>query len=410
MGKSSPSFILTLNHSKTMVSPAQEQNLESLCRPVPILSQPENVIELPVAKRLLDFRIPQPGAREELLFHRFLCRKSGLLFVGTTGAGKSSAAMQLAICWSLGRPGLGIAPNGKLKSLIIQSENDDGDMAEMCNGVFNGLGLSPEDKGLASEAVVVARVKRKRGVELLPDLRILAENHQPDLIWIDPVLAYLYGDVNSANDAGGFTRDIIDPLAEEFDCGVILLHHTPKPSKEKTSTSGDWLAYTGAGSAEWSNWARGVLFLEKKSRETFLLHGAKRGDRIRWKTADDKLLFTKPIRYSREIGVICWEEDPLPMESDPALAAAVKWEGIKNFVLERIADAGSIGKKTLLNEIHQLGVSINRSRDLVDELVENKFLSVRKEVRTPYLELQWDKVLIARPDLAPKKPLKPCGT
>jgi hypothetical protein len=36
--------------------------------------------------------------------NRFLCVEGGLLFVGPSGIGKSSAGMQQDICWALGRP------------------------------------------------------------------------------------------------------------------------------------------------------------------------------------------------------------------------------------------------------------------------------------------------------------------
>ena len=81
----------------------------------------------------------------ELLKQRYLCQGGGLLLVGPTGHGKSSLAMQFMIKWALGQPVLGFEPARPLKSLLIQAENDDGDLAEMKSGVFNGLNLSPED-------------------------------------------------------------------------------------------------------------------------------------------------------------------------------------------------------------------------------------------------------------------------
>ena len=35
---------------------------------------------------------------------------------------------------------------GLKKSLLVQAENDDGDLAEMRDGVIRGLGLSDEDR------------------------------------------------------------------------------------------------------------------------------------------------------------------------------------------------------------------------------------------------------------------------
>jgi hypothetical protein len=68
---------------------------------------------------------------DELLRFRFLCRRGLLLLCGPTGIGKSSFAMQCMILWALGLPAFGIAPVRPLKSLLIQAENDEGDLAEM---------------------------------------------------------------------------------------------------------------------------------------------------------------------------------------------------------------------------------------------------------------------------------------
>ena len=64
------------------------------------------------------------------------CALRALLLVGATGLGKSSLAMQLMIKWSLGQAAFELEPARPLKSLLIQAENDDGDLAEMKFGVF----------------------------------------------------------------------------------------------------------------------------------------------------------------------------------------------------------------------------------------------------------------------------------
>ena len=84
----------------------------------------------PIVARLLSelvrFHENDPN---ELLRYRYLCRGGGLLLVGPTGIGKSSLSMQLMLLWALGRAALGIQPARPLKSLLIQAENDDGDLS-----------------------------------------------------------------------------------------------------------------------------------------------------------------------------------------------------------------------------------------------------------------------------------------
>ena len=80
-----------------------------------------------------------------------------MLLVGPTGVGKSSLAMQAMILWALGKAAFGIKPARPLKSLLVQAENDDGDLAEMRDGVMRGLGLSEDERARACEMVLVVR-------------------------------------------------------------------------------------------------------------------------------------------------------------------------------------------------------------------------------------------------------------
>ena len=67
-----------------------------------------------------------------------------MLFVGPSGIGKSSASIQQDIFWCNGLSAFGIAPARALRILIIQAEDDDGDLHEMITGVIKGLELSNE--------------------------------------------------------------------------------------------------------------------------------------------------------------------------------------------------------------------------------------------------------------------------
>ena len=100
---------------------------------------------------------PPKDDPNELIKHRYLCRGSGMLVVGPTGVGKSTFTLQAALCWSVGRDHFGLVPARPLRSLIIQSENDHGDLAEMRDGVLAGLGFTEHERRDAGERVLVAR-------------------------------------------------------------------------------------------------------------------------------------------------------------------------------------------------------------------------------------------------------------
>src|SRR5438477_13147065 len=101
---------------------------------------------IPQAISLVALGESLPCQEDTLLANRFLCRGGGLLFVGPSGIGKSSASVQQDILWALGREAFGIRPARGLRLLTVQAENDGGDLGEMARGVCKGLQLTTEDR------------------------------------------------------------------------------------------------------------------------------------------------------------------------------------------------------------------------------------------------------------------------
>ncbi|PWU10698.1 MAG: hypothetical protein C5B50_24945 [Verrucomicrobia bacterium] len=266
----------------------------------------------PVARPLSTLLRPTRNDTQELLRNRYLCRGAGLLLCGPTGIGKSSLTLQCAILWAIGKPAFGMVPTGPLRSLIIQAENDDGDLAEMRDGIIAGLNLSPEDAKRATDSIIVVREDTRTGYKFFCEVvRPLLAEHKPDLLFIDPALAYLGGEANTQRDVGGFLRNLLNPFLHEFNCGALVIHHTNKPPKGKEKP--DWqagdFAYLGAGSAEWANWARAVLAVRSiGSHSIFQLQAAKRGGRIGWKEADGQTAYVRYVAHAKDSGTIYWRE------------------------------------------------------------------------------------------------------
>ena len=261
---------------------------------------------------LLDFyAIPLPPEDDpnELLKHRFLCRGGGMLVVGNTGIGKSALVIQCAILWSVGREAFGIKPRGALRVLIIQAENDAGDMAEFREGILAGIGITDEER--AQSVIFTSCVDSLTGDEFCKKaLKPLLEQARPDIVIVDPALAYLGGEANQQRDVSAFLRNGLNPLLHEYRCGLVLVHHTSKPpqGEQKASWTAGEFAYLGTGSAEWANWARAALVIRSLgSHDYFELRAAKRGKRLRWTAEDFQTpVFTKIIAHSA-VG-ICWRE------------------------------------------------------------------------------------------------------
>jgi hypothetical protein len=262
----------------------------------------------PIARPFSALVRPQRNDPSELLQCRFLCRQGTLLLCGPTGIGKSSLALQLAILWAAGKEFLGIRPTQPLKSLLVQAENDDGDLVEMRDGIIAGLGQG--DYSL--DNVLLVREDERTGFRFLEEVvRPLLATHKPDLCWLDPVLSYLGGESNSQRDVGSFLRNGLNPLLRQFDCGCVIVHHTNKPptGKEKQNWQGADFAYLGAGSAEWANHARAVLALRSTgSRMVFELQAAKRGARLGWRDIEGQPAFARSLAHWHEPGVVCWRE------------------------------------------------------------------------------------------------------
>ena len=294
----------------------------------------------PEIRHIGAFELPPKHDPDELLKHRFLCRGGAMLLVGPTGIGKSSFVMQGAIRWSMGQEFFGIQAAAPMKILMVQAENDDGDIAEMRDGVYRGLKasgqLKDEDQDVIAGQIAVVCEDSRTGREFGASLDRLLGYWKPDLVIIDPALAYLGGDALKQADVTLFCRNILNPLIHRHRCGLILVHHTNKPPKGEEK--GEWkagdLAYLGQGAADWANWARAVVAIRAKgSHSVYELCLGKRGRRTGWKDKDGKPLFVKDIAHARETGMICWRspDDAEALDAATPKGAAEKrdWQAVK---------------------------------------------------------------------------------
>lgn len=218
---------------------------------------------------------------ENLLGNGFLRRGQGGLIVGPTGIGKSSLTMQASFLWAAGESFFGIRPQRELRILIIQSENDDTDLAEMRDGILDGLKFSEADRER-----VKANVRTRRcfvsGPAFLAELGRELSKHPADIVMIDPLFAYAGCDLVNQAELSHFLRELLQPFLIEHRIGGILIHHTNKPQAAKPGTgprSGDH-AYSGSGHNELANWSRFVASVRNLgSRTVFELRIGKRWQR-----------------------------------------------------------------------------------------------------------------------------------
>jgi hypothetical protein len=126
---------------------------------------------------------------------------------------------------------------------------------------------------------------------------------------LDPALSYIGGDANNQEVVGGFLRGVLNPLLAAYQCGVIVVHHTAKPStRDNGGKLATDFAYAGTGSAEWANWSRAVLVFSAKDDSG--LRELRIGKRFRlgWKDATGKSCATRLLRQSAEGSAIFYQE------------------------------------------------------------------------------------------------------
>lgn len=343
----------------------------------PIPDDPPNPAgaELPEVRGICD--VPRASAEDgtELLQHRFLCRGGGMLLVGPTGIGKSTLTMQLLISWALGRSGFDFVPVRPLRILLIQAENDDGDIAEIRDGIIAEMGLFEHDRAVLNANLKIVREDCLAGRAFVSVVDALLELHEADMVVLDPLLSYLGCDATNQEGVTEFLRSALNPVLHRRGCAALLVHHVNKPFASKNGggmQAGDY-AYAGAGSAEFANWARAIVVLRSIGRpDVFELRLAKRGSRVGWKEADGVTTrYARQIAHCKTAGRICWEDvDPeaeivVPLNNGRRGTALNAGD-----VLKLVPAVGSIPQDQLVVAATRAGIGQNRAKNYIKDLVE----------------------------------------
>ena len=112
--------------------------------------------------------------------------------------------------------------------------------------------------------------------------------HRPDVVFVDPLLAYAGGDIIKQDYMSMFLRIVVGPIIDRTQVLLIWAHHTGKPGglangQEKTQEQNK---YAGLGSSEIQNTCREVINLTDNGDGNFSLQFSKRGRRLGMKEPD----------------------------------------------------------------------------------------------------------------------------
>lgn len=263
---------------------------------------------------------------DSLVGDRFLCRGGAWVVVAQSGAGKSVLAMQAAMSFAAGRPFFGLATAGATRNLMIQAENNRGDMHETFVGIKKGLLFDLDEKALLRENFRTVHCSRYTGAVFCEFLAHQCRLFKPDIVWVDPLLAFLGGEISKMGDTARFLRNQLQPVIEDNNIGVVVIHHTGKPPKsEEGKYKGADLAYLGIGSSDITNWARATSTLLRMEGcdNRFTFEHAKRGGRAGCKRATEIMHASGGDIYWTEAGGKVTDADRRDIEArkhgrDPA--------------------------------------------------------------------------------------------
>jgi hypothetical protein len=310
-----------------------------------------------------------------MIGHRWLVRGGSTLWAAGAGYGKSALALQLAIYWACGQQIFGLRPRQRLKSLILQAENDLGDCAEQMQGVLRGIQATGDFdiescKARIRENVIIHQVIGTSGGIFITLFEQLLAIEKPDIAWIDPLFAFAGCDLLNPKETGLFLREGLFPLAIKNNIGLQVIHHAGKPkleSEDGEARSDIDYQYLGFGTSEIQNAFRAVNVLVpvKGNNDTFKLVMSKRGER----SGTDRTIY---LQHSRD--TICWMQVDAPEESESDKGRPVKYTATE--ILSFMTLDGVKAVK-LYKHIHdELGMSSRTFYRLWDELKKGEKIRV----------------------------------
>lgn len=217
---------------------------------------------------------------DSLLGFRFFCRDGSWLICAQSGIGKSVLAMQMAIFFASGRILWDLKPQASYKVVLIQAENNRLDLVEPAQSITKHMSITPSERELLRENLLVISENRSSGVKFIQNLERICKKHKPDIVMIDPLLSYIGDDISRQSVCSTFLRNQLNPIIHKYNLGIIIFHHTGKPSKDKNASFSD-LTYFGIGSSELANWARAVSVVIENADDPsiFDFRHVKRGKR-----------------------------------------------------------------------------------------------------------------------------------
>jgi RecA-family ATPase len=321
-----------------------------------------------------------------LLGLRWLCKQDQWVIQGASGIGKSSLLMQMLVCWALGRDFFGIKPKEALRILVIQAENNEGDLAEAYQDITAAMRLTESEHATLNERVTFVRETAKTHQKFVEFAERLINRFQPDLVFADPLFAFAGCDLMKQEQASMFLRTLLQPVLLRTDVLWGWIHHTSKPRRDNgKAVSHEEITYSGNGSSELVNAPREIVTLRRVEGTTdlFELHFGKRGKRTG--ITDDNGNRVPTLRLKHSNAGTCWEKAE-GIEAD-ANVGELSFETNRQELRRYIEQEQTLTKEQLkawagVRQLKGMGVNavVGVANSLVQDAEEPKIYSYKARV------------------------------
>jgi hypothetical protein len=221
--------------------------------------------------------ILQPRDRSGYILGDGLLKKgfAGIIFA-PPGAGKSIAALQMAVEWSAGLESFHIQPARPLRVAYLSTEDDLDRFRRDMAGIIASSRFTPELIDRADKNFKAFHLSGGVMRDLARYIEQVVDKHKVDLVIVNPLWAYAPGD---AMELGALCYGVLDPVLKRTGVALIAIHHTYKLKRMDTENidrhGHQWLA---AGGGQVSAWARFMIQIEATGTEGLYLWRLAKGD------------------------------------------------------------------------------------------------------------------------------------
>lgn len=122
-----------------------------------------------------------------------------------------------------------LKPHKARKVVLIQAENNFLDLVEPAQSITRILGLSETEKADLRKNFRVISDDTHSGEVFVRLLSSICDRYKPEIVIVDPLMAYIGGEISKQEVCTKFFRNGINPVIHRYNIGLIVLHHTGKP-------------------------------------------------------------------------------------------------------------------------------------------------------------------------------------